>query len=109
MSQATNRKSLIVEMLKNDPSDVFLNYALGIEFISENDLENAIAQMEKVLEKDPEYLACYYQLGKLYEQKSNLERAKTYYTSGLEKAQLKNDLKTHGELSEALMMIDDAE
>lgn len=109
MNNGTNRKSLILEMLKNDASDIFLNYALGMEYIAENDLDKAIFQMEKVLERDPEYLACYYQLGKLYEQKSNLERAKTYYANGLEKAHLRNDLKTQGELSEALMMIDDQE
>jgi Tfp pilus assembly protein PilF len=102
-----NRKSLILEMLKTNPKDTFLNYALGLEYMAENKNAEAIEMMENVLKGDVNYIPCYYQLGKLYELVNNNEKAKENYKAGLEIAKIKNDLKTVGELSEALWMIDD--
>ena len=43
------RKTMLLEMLAKEPNDVFLNYALAMEMIGNNEFSNAEAQLQKVL------------------------------------------------------------
>ena len=97
----------IQEMLKTEPDDSFLNYALALEYAKVNDIDKAIELIEQLLVRDENYLGAYYQLGKYYEQKELLQKAVVTYNKGLVVAQQKNDRKTVGELNEALMMLED--
>ena len=97
----------IQEMLKNEPDDSFLNYALALEYAKENDIKKAIELIERVLVRDENYLGAYYQLGKYYEQTDLLPEAVITYKRGVVIAQQKNDRKTLNELNEALMMLED--
>lgn len=104
---AQNRIDMIREMLVKIPHDPFLNYALALELEKTNEMEEAIAIIEQILEREPNYLGAYYKLGKLYEEQGRHEKAIDVYKKGMEVAQLRNDQKTIGELSEALMMLVD--
>jgi len=101
------RLQYIREMLKSEPDDSFLNYALALEYAKINDVKKAIELIEKLLLRDENYLGAYYQLGKYYEQTELLENAVATYKKGIIIAQLKNDKKTLGELNEALLMLED--
>lgn len=100
------RVDMLLELLEGDPRDVFLNYALGIEYASVNNSGDAESQFRKVLEIDPEYLPVYYQLGKLMERLGRNPAALTHYKCGLEKARLSKD-KSAGEFEEAIFMLED--
>tara|TARA_Y100000813_G_scaffold182315_1_gene151949 strand:- start:193 stop:525 length:333 start_codon:yes stop_codon:yes gene_type:complete len=102
-----NRLELIEDMLKKSPKDSFLNYAAALEYRKNGDDEKALHLMEKLLDRDPEYLGAYYQLGKLYEERNETEKAITTYRAGKEIAKKQNDQKTIGELTEALMFLDE--
>ena len=102
-----HRLQHIQEMLKTEPHDSFLNYALALEYAKINDIDKAIELIEQVLVRDENYLGAYYQLGKYYEQQQLLQKAIDTYHKGLAVAQKKNDKKTVGELNEALMMLED--
>jgi tetratricopeptide (TPR) repeat protein len=97
----------LLEMLKTEPNDSFLNYALALEYAKSNDLEKAIELIEALLLKDENYLGAYYQLGKLHEQIGDLQEAIVNYNKGIEIAKKLNNKKTLGELNEALMMLEE--
>ncbi len=100
------RLALIREMLEQSPEDAFLQYAAALEYHKAGDAENAIRQLEELLRTQPDYLAAYYQLGKLYEEKGQAHIAIRHYKQGKIIALQQNDKKTLGELNEALMMLD---
>jgi predicted Zn-dependent protease len=104
---ASDRLTLISNMLKKEPEDSFLNYALAMEYLAVNDTGNAIRQLEALKKRDPDYLGTYYQLGKLYEGMEQNEKAIEAYKAGIEKAKQQNNNKAHGELNEALWLLED--
>lgn len=98
----------LLSLLGDEPEDVFLNYALGIEYMSHPETHSgALSQFKKVLELDPEYLAVYYQLGKLCEDMGQNAEAIDYYRLGLEKAKTQKNNKAINEFGEALFMLED--
>ena len=105
-----DRLKLIKEMLKTNPEDSFLKYAAALEYEKLGKAKEAIALIEDLLSKDKEYLGAYYKLGKLYESEGKVKEANKIYRQGLEVSKKSTDLKTEGELSEALMLLgaDDA-
>lgn len=102
-----SRLEQLLSMLKEDPTDPFLNYALALEFAKTGNIDSAIDMLKGIIERDSSYLACYYQLGKFYEQSLQPELAIETYKRGIEIAKMKNDRKTLGELNEALLMLED--
>lgn len=93
-------------MLETNPKDSFLHYAAALEHQKNGDQPSAIKIIQKIIKNDPEYLASYYQLGKMLEEKSKVEEAVEVYKAGKSVARKQNDMKTLGELSEALMLLD---
>ncbi len=104
-----DRLELIEEMRKKNPNDSFLAYAAALEYQKKGKNTRAISIIEELLKRDPEYLGAYYQLGKLYEEEGDLDKAKKTYKNGKLKAREKQDAKTIGELTEALMFLDEDE
>lgn len=51
------------ELFENDPNDVFLNFGLAIELLEEDHKEEAIAQLDRVLNLDPSYVAAHVRKG----------------------------------------------
>jgi len=102
-----NRMELIAEMLEKNPNDTFLNYAAALEYKKEGKTAKAISFFRKIIDNDPDYLPTYYQLGKLLEEKNKTTEAVVFYKRGRELAKVKNDIKTLGELSEALLILDE--
>lgn len=102
-----SRLEQLLEMLKSEPEDSFLNYALALEYANLNQLNKAIEIIEEVLKKDKNYLGAYYQLGQLYEQVSNTEKAIQTYNNGIQIAKEQKNNKTLSELNQALFLIED--
>jgi Tfp pilus assembly protein PilF len=107
MSNAARLKSLL-DQLEKEPDDLFLNYALGLEYQNEQDTAQiAEKQFLKVLSADENYIAAYYQLGKMYESQQRIETALQYFKKGLEKARRQQNNKAAGEFEEAIFMLED--
>ncbi len=102
-----DRQALILEMLKTHPNDPFLIYAAALEYKKAGSIDQSIELMTKLYTEQPEYLASYYQLGKLLEDKNEVEKAVEVYKAGREVAKAQKDQKTLSELSEALMILDE--
>lgn len=102
-----SRVDEIKKMLKTDPKDSFLTYALALEYEKAGDSLEAIKIIEGLVKVDPNYLGAYYKLGQLYEQQDKLEKARKIYTTGIQLANEKQDNKAKGELEEALWLIEE--
>jgi tetratricopeptide (TPR) repeat protein len=104
-----SRIEQIREMLRDDPEDAFLIYALALEHEKAGEVQEAIKGLESLRSKQPDYLPVYYKLGKLSEQSGHMQKAIEYYKTGIQVARKQNDQKTLGELNEALMFLDEGE
>src|ERR1043165_3846987 len=103
----SNRLQQLQQMLEQEPHDSFLNYAVALEHGKAGDTGKAIEIIESLLQRDPNYLGAYYQLGKYYEAQQQNDRAVTTYKRGAVFAQQMNNKKALGELNEALWMLED--
>ena len=92
----------IKSMLKMEPEDAFLNYALATEYVAIGRHQEARSIFESLIDKKPDYVATYYHLGKLYETLHLRDNALKIYESGIETAQRIGDLHAKSELHEAL-------
>lgn len=102
------RIDMLNSMLEKEPDDLFLNYALGVEYA--NDLASvadAESQFKIVMGLDANYIAAYYQLGKLLESLLRKPEALEYYKTGLEKAKTLGDQKAVNEFNEAIFLLED--
>lgn len=103
----SKRIEMLLEHLKKEPNDAFLNYALAVEHTSLQNYNEAINIIENLLNNQPTYLGAYYQLGQLYEKTNKLNKAITTYKTGRELAKAQDNKKAYGELTEALLMLED--
>ena len=102
------RINMLNGMLENEPRDLFLNYALGMEFLNDtSSFTLAKTQFQKVLELNPDYIPAFYQLGKLCELRAEKAEAMNYYQKGLELAKVQKNNKAINEFGEAIFMIED--
>lgn len=97
-----SRINTILEMLKKNPDDVFLHYAIAMEHISVNAFADAIEKLEWIKSHYSDYLPLYYQLAQLYSESGNTENAIKTYEEGIILAENLSEKKTASELRSAL-------
>ena len=98
---------MVLKLLEKEPDDLFLNFVLGLEFAAELQTDDAERQFMKVLTLDSNYIAAYYQLGKLLESNGKVKDALIYFREGLSKAREQNNNKSANEFEEAIFTIED--
>lgn len=101
------RIGMLLNMLEIEPSDIFLNYSLALEYFSLQEFEKAESGLNKVLELQGDYIPAYYQLGKLKEALGMTTAALNYYRKGLELARSQKNNKAVNEFGEAIFMLED--
>lgn len=97
-----DRIDTIKQLLSENPTDTFLNYALAMELMSINNYASAIDQLEWIRSNHSDYLPLYYQLAHLYAESKNDEQALKVYQEGIDLAISQADKKTELELKSAL-------
>jgi Tfp pilus assembly protein PilF len=102
----SQRIEQITQLLKDEPEDAFLNYALAMEYIGAGWQIKALEQLEHLLRLHPDYLGTYYQLGQLYERTEQKEKAIDAYEKGMTLAKRQGNNKTWGELNTAYQLMD---
>lgn len=106
MTMTQDRLKMIELMLETNPRDSFLHYAAALEHHKKGDANQAIKILRTIIKNDPNYLASYYQLGKMLEEKNKIAEAIEIYKIGKDVAKKQSEMKTLGELTEALMLLD---
>jgi len=102
-----SRRDMLTDMLAKEPGDLFLNYAMAVEYTATDELESAEAQFKKVLAIDAAHVPAYYQLGKVCEVQERNAEALDWYRKGAELAKQQGNTKALGELNEAIWMLED--
>jgi tetratricopeptide (TPR) repeat protein len=100
-----SRIDQLQEFLKEDSNDSFLTYALALEYVRVEENDTARDCFLKLIKDDENYVASYYQLGKLNESLNEVEKAIEIYKNGIEIAKKIKDVKTLLELQEAYNML----
>jgi tetratricopeptide (TPR) repeat protein len=100
-----SRIEQLQEFLNEDSNDSFLRYALALEYVRVEKNDTARDCFLKLIKDDENYIATYYQLGKLYESLNDSEKAREIYKKGIKIAQKSENKKTLLELQEAYNML----
>jgi Tfp pilus assembly protein PilF len=96
-----DRITRILEMLKLEEHDSFLQHALALEYIKIGNDEEAKKLFDNILSREPTYIGSYYHLGKLLERIGKSEEAMLTFQKGMEIAKAANDSRTYNELQAA--------
>ena len=78
-----SRKDQLLQMIENEPEQVFLHYALAKEFEKELNWIEASKNYQLILQIDANYIGVYYHYGKLLEHLGQIDEAKTIYQTCL--------------------------
>jgi Tfp pilus assembly protein PilF len=93
-----SRIEKIIEMLSIGGKDSFLQHALALEYIKIGKDEEALAQFNELLAREPDYVGSYYHKAKLLEKLGQIDNAITVYEKGMEVAKRLNDKHSYNEL-----------
>lgn len=100
------RREMLEEFVAQDPNDSFSRYALALELEKSKEAEQAVAQLNEVIRREPGYVAAYHQLGRLLTQSGLLDNARDAYRRGIELASQTGDQRSRSEMQEALEMLE---
>ena len=100
-----SRREQLEEMLKSDPDDVFLQYALAMDFISSGEHAEGIAKLESVIERDPNYVPAYFQQAQAMHHTERLDDARDVLTRGITVARQAGDAHAEREMTEYLELL----
>jgi tetratricopeptide (TPR) repeat protein len=98
---SADRLDQLQSFYEDDPDDPFTRFALAQEHLKHENVEEALAFFEELVETDPDYVGTYYHLGKLYERLDRKEDALDTYEQGIEVAREQREQKTLSELQDA--------
>jgi Tfp pilus assembly protein PilF len=96
-----SRIEKLLEYLKTNDKDSFLQHALALEYIKVGDDEAARQLFNELLLREPTYVGSYYHLGKLLERQGNYDKAIRIYQRGMEEANRAGDRHAFNELQMA--------
>lgn len=105
--QPPTRLQQLQTLIAQNPNDIFLIYALALEYLKNEQLAQAIQTFETLVQSQPQYVATYYQLGKCYEKKQQYTQALQTYQQGMAVALTAKDHHTHHELQGAYNLLND--
>ena len=107
MEPADNRLAQLLHLLRQDPDEPFLLFAIAKEEEKRSDDIAAATYYQRLVDEHPDYLATYYHFGKCLERQNRLTEAASIFKKGLDVAELQKDLHTRGELQSALDLLED--
>ena len=97
----TDRISKLREFLKDNPQDNFLRHALALEYIKQEQDQEARALFETILTQSTDYIGSYYHLAKLLEKMQEKQLAIEWYEKGMQAAKQAGDQHAYNELQAA--------
>ncbi len=93
-----SRIEKLLEYLKANDKDSFLQHALALEYIKIGNDEEARKLFNDILLREPTYIGSYYHLAKLLERVGDKEKAIRIYERGMQEAKKAGDNHAYNEL-----------
>lgn len=101
----SDRKKEILSLLEQEPHDAFLLYALGMEFLSENNFDEAKKYFLKVLLIEKNHVDALFRLAQIEQHLGNDEGALQWYEKAYDAALQQNKTKTAMEIKNIMEML----
>lgn len=89
--------------------DTFIRYALSLEYLKMNELDQSRGILTAIFSDSPDYLPTYYQLGRVLVLSQRPEEAISVLQKGIEIAKKQGNSHTLSELRGALLQLTDPE
>jgi len=99
------KREQLEELLKADPDDVFLQYALAMSYVAEGDASEGISRFATIIDGNPDYVAAYFQSGQLLADQGDTEEARSIITTGIEAARRVGDDHAESEMIGFLQLL----
>ena len=100
-----SRLEQLEKLLAAEPRDVFLNFALAMEYFKAGRHEEALAQFGRVNEIDPDYVAAYFHKGNSLVALGRREEAKPVLQKGIEVAKRTKNPHAADEMGDLLALL----
>ena len=81
-----DRIKALQAMVAKNPSDVFLHYSLGMEYIAAGRLDDAVGEFWHCIKLDANYIPAYVEAGKTLRAAGRLDQARRMFSAGMELA-----------------------
>ncbi len=107
MEKKSDRLDKLMKFLEATPNDPFILFAIAKEHEKLAAPETAETCYRNLVTQHPDYVGTYYHLGKLLEQKAEIQQALDIYSAGMDVAKKNGDKHAFSELSEAHLNLDD--
>ena len=101
-TSSMDRVTQLRKFIEAQPQEPFPRYALALELKAQADNEGAAAELHALLQKAPDYLAAYLQLGMVLQTLGRAADARDAFQRGQDLARRKGDGHTLSELTSAL-------
>ena len=96
------RISTLQEILKDNPSDAFARYALGLEYSSTGDAEAALAEFNQLLAAHPDYTNGYFMAAQVLERAGRIAESRRMLEQGIACARESNNRHAQSEMEDML-------
>jgi predicted Zn-dependent protease len=97
-----SRIEALTEMLSHDPANAFARYGLAIEYSNGGQLEQAIAEFQKLIAAHPDYTAGYFMAAQTLAKCDRRNDAVKMLTEGIAVAENKRDAHAQAEMQAML-------
>ncbi len=104
-----SRISALREILKDNPSDAFARYALGLEYSSAGDAERALAEFNQLLSAHPDYTNGYFMAAQVLERAGRIAESRRMLEQGIASARQSNNRHALDEMEAMLEALSTSE
>ena len=100
-----SRREKLETMLKDDPTDVFLHYALATELLKVGELAAAESRFQQIHTQFPDYVPAWFRHAQAAAEQGAVEQARSLGQQGLEVARRVGDMHAAGEIAGFLELL----
>jgi tetratricopeptide (TPR) repeat protein len=97
-----SRLEQLQKLLAKEPDDSFLNFGVAMELAKVQRFDESLAQFNKTIELDPNYIAAHFQKGRTLISMGDEDRARAALETGIRQAELCGETHAQGEMQELL-------
>ena len=106
MVEKSRRRLMLESSLAEDPTDQFLRYGLALQCLRDGDAAEGRDRLLSLIADHPdESVAAYQQLGQSYLEEADFPSARAILTTGIAKANARNDWHAAGEMQGLIAQI----
>jgi predicted Zn-dependent protease len=98
----TNRRQMLERFVEKNPTDPFARYGLAMECVKEGDIAAAETQFKQLLNNHADYVATYYQFGRMLTLANRVSEAREIFSAGIARAMQAGEEHARQELQAAL-------